>query len=139
MEYTGKDMVISWAYGTAPGTITLQADYRTFSWAPTQEKFNVRTGAEQAETYITGATDFTASYDGLHQAGTAGTEIYALALAMGTKGTLTVQPQGTAGSLPKIVLPCFVDGPSLPSFAYNDLVHVTATWQGNGTFTVGNN
>lgn len=137
-EYTGKDMIVTWVYGTTPGTITLSSEFHTFSYNETQEKFNTRAGAEQAETYITGATDFTCQYDGLHQSGTAGT-LTQTALTMGMIGTLTVQPQGTAGSLPKLVFPCFVDSAALPSYAYNDLIHINVSWQGNGTFTPSTN
>lgn len=133
-EFTGKDLVVSWIY--SGGTVTLTADYHTFAYTPSIEKFNTRAGNESANTYLTGASDFTATYDGLAQAGGTATED---ALKMGTYGTIIVQPEGTAAGKRKYTFPAFCDKDPLTSFAYNDLVHLQASWQGNGAYTLTTN
>jgi len=133
-EYTGKDLVCTWT--TSTGTTTLTADYQKFTWAPSIEKYKTRASSEAFESYITGATDFTASFDGLAQ--TSGTALTAQC-AMGQIGTVVVQPEGTATGKQKITLPCMIDKFPLTDFAYNDLVHVNISWQGNGAFAIASN
>jgi hypothetical protein len=133
-EYTGKDLIASWV--TSTGTTTFTADYQKFSWSPSIEKFKTRASSEAAETYITGATDFTATLDALAQ--TSGTALTAQC-ALGQIGTLTVQPEGTATGKQKFTLPCMVDKYPLTDFMFNDLVHINVNWQGNGTYTATTN
>jgi hypothetical protein len=129
-EYTGKDMVISWVY--SGGTISLTDDYRVFSWTPSIEKFNTRASSEANEAYITGAKDFTASYSGLAQS--AGTALED-AFSIGTSGTLTVQPEGTATGKRKFTFPCFTVSEPVQQYQYNALVETKIDWQGNGAWT----
>lgn len=129
-ELLGKDAVLSWVY--SGGTISLTADYRTFSWTPSQDKFEVTCSSELNKTYITGVKDFTAQYQGLAQAGGTALED---AFSLGTAGTLTVQPEGTATGKRKFTFPMFVTNEPIPSYAYNALIEVNIAWQGNGAWT----
>jgi hypothetical protein len=133
-EYTGKDLICSWV--TSSGTTTFTADYQKFTWSPSIEKFKTRASNEAYESYITGATDFTASLDALAQ--TSGTALTAQC-ALGQIGTLTAQPEGTATGKQKFTLPCFVDKFPLTDFVFNDLTHINISWQGNGAYTVTSN
>ena len=130
-EFTGKDMVVSWVW--SGGTLAMTSDQHTFSFTDSIKKYNVRTGSEAYESYITGATDFTCTYDGLAQTG--GTAFNA-ALAIGVQGTLTVSPEGTTSGKPKYIFPCFSDKTPVASWNYDDVTHINASWQGNGAYTV---
>jgi hypothetical protein len=134
--YLPTSAVISWV--TASGTTTFSADWRSFQFNPSQDKFESTAGTTTSKTYITGSKDFTASYGGLHPASTAGTAILTQC-AIGQAGTLTFQSQGTATGMPKIIMPCFITNEPVSNFAYAGLVEVVINWQGNGPYTSGVN
>jgi hypothetical protein len=131
-EYLPTSAVLTWV--TSAGTTTLSADYRTFVWTPTIEKYDSTAGPDANATYVTGIKDFTAKYGGVHNSGTAGTALIA-AFQIGQAGTLTFQSQGTATNLPKAVLPCLVMSNPVTNFNYKGLVEVSIDFQGNGAFT----
>ena len=54
---------------------------------------------------------------------------------MGTDGTLTVQPQGTATGCQKFVLPCFTTNDPVTKFQYAGITEVSIAWQGNGDYS----
>jgi hypothetical protein len=137
-EILGNNAVVTWTYGTQ-GTVALTADYRTFSYSPSIDKFDVSCGSENAKSYITGQKDFTAQYAGLYQSSgtpTAGTQSYTTAFALGQTGTVVVQSEGTATGKPKWTFPVFCTDDPVTSLAYGDLIQVAIAWQGNGTYTL---
>ena len=136
-ELLGNNAVITWTYGTA-GTVTLNADYRTWSVSPSQDKYEITAGADSYKGYIRGAKDFTAQYTGMDQAGgtpTSGTVGFDVAFAMGTDGTLVVQPEGTATGKQKWTYPCFTTTDPETAISYNGPCEITISWQGNGAWT----
>jgi hypothetical protein len=140
-EILGNNAVVTWTYGSA-GTVALSADYRSFGYSPSIDKFDVSAGSEAAKSYITGQKDFTAQYSGLYQANgtaTAGTQSYSSAFAMGQIGTVVVQSEGTAVGKPKWTFPVFCTSDPVTDVAYGDLMMVKIAWQGNGTYTLSTN
>lgn len=131
-EFLPTSAVITWAY--SGGTVTLSGDWRTFNFNPSQDKFDSTAGTHTSKTYVRGLKDFTADYSGLAHGTSAGTAVLA-ALAMGTDGTLTFQPQGTVSGGQNLTLPCFTVGDPVTKFQYAGLVEVSISWQGNGTYT----
>lgn len=129
-EFTGKDCFVQWVW--SGGTVALTTDFRRFTYTPTQAKFDTTTSNETDETYLTGIKGFTASYEGLGQAG--GTATWD-PFVIGTSGTLTVGPEGTATGKRKFTFPCFTTSDPLTDFVYNDLVKVAIAFQGNGAIT----
>jgi hypothetical protein len=128
--YLPNTAVLTWV--TSGGTTTFSSDWRTFSYARSQDKFDSTAGTMLDKTYITGVRDFTCSYGGLHNAG--GTALIAQCV-IGTQGTLTFQPEGTATGKQKLTFPCFTVNDPVTSFAPNALVEVKIDWQGNGAMT----
>jgi hypothetical protein len=134
--YLPTSAVISWV--TSSGTTTFSADWRSFQFSPSQDKYESTAGTQNAKTYITGSKDFTAQYGGLHPTGAGGTAMLTQC-TMGQAGTLTFQSQGTAVGMPKIVMPCFITNEPVTNFQYNGLVEVSISFQGNGVYTQSTN
>lgn len=129
-EYrAGPTMVANWV--TSSGTTTLAPDYRTLSIKTTVDVIDATAGADTSRVKMFGMQDITVDMAQVLQAG--GTANVA-ALATGTQGTLTVQPEGTATGKSKFVVPAFVT--SSYEFPYNDIATVALTFNGMGAFTV---
>ena len=140
-EVLGNNAVVTWTYGSQ-GTVVLSADYRSFGYSPSIDKFDGSCGTEPAKSYITGQKDFTAQYAGLYQSSgtaSAGTVSYSTAFALGQVGTVVVQTEGTATGKPKWTFPVFCSSDPVTNVAYNDLMQVQIAWQGNGTYTLSTN
>jgi hypothetical protein len=133
-EFVGSALVIKWIY--SGGTVDLTADYRKFSYTPKIQTFEVSASSEVINSYITGLTDFTATYEGLAQKG--GTALWD-SLQCGTNGTIIVSPEGTASGTRKFTFVAFTVNDPMTDFPYNDVVKTTINWQGNGTLTRGTN
>ena len=101
----GQTMIMTWAY--SGGTISLNADYRTFGWSTTANMEDISAGADTQVGRMPTLIDAHADVTLVQQ--TAGTALIA-ALAATTAGTLTVQPEGTAAGKRTITLPCYCDG-----------------------------
>ena len=87
----GPTMILSWIW--SGGTISLNADYRTFTWNPTIAYEDVTAGQDTQVGRLTTLKDATAAIELVTQ--TAGTAMVA-ALAAGMGGTLISAPRGTA-------------------------------------------
>lgn len=131
-EFLPTSAILSWAY--SGGTVTLNGDWRSFNFNPSQDKFDSTAGTHTSKSYIRGLKDFTADYSGLAHGTSSGTAVLA-AFAIGTDGTLTVQPQGTVTGGQILTLPCFTVNDPVTKFQYAGLVEVAINWQGNGTYT----
>jgi hypothetical protein len=135
-EFYGSALIVQWV-GTG-GTIDLSADHRAVSFSPNIQMDEVSTGAEGYKTYATRLTDFTVSYKGLYQTGTAGigsaTED---ALAPGKVGTMYCYPLGSAATPNrKYTWPVISQGIQ-QSWAYAGITELNCSFQGNGTITYG--
>ena len=126
-ELTGKDLVVIWV--TSGGTATLTTEYQKFSYQRTQDKFDLSRASDTDGTYLLGIKNGTAKYSGL--ALSAGTALSDL-LALGTYGTITVAPEGTASGKRKFTFPAFTTNDPEQSFAFNELIKVEPEWQFNG-------
>ena len=115
----GANMYVQWA--SDAGTVTLQGDYKTFSYTPAIDLYDQSGGSDTNRTYVNGIKDGNASIMVNMQA--AGTTI-TNALAEGASGTLTVGPEGTATGQQKIVLPAIAE---IPSPAFNPPNHFLET------------
>lgn len=131
-EFTGTNLKLDWIW--SGGTTSLNADYRTVAWNPSQAYADISAGADTHVGRLTALKDATAAVTMVDSSGTA---IYA-GLASGVAGTLIIQPEGTASNKRKITFPCFCDG-AVSNFVYNDTVTMNVNFTGNGAYTDGVN
>lgn len=135
-EFYGSSVIVQWV-GTG-GTIDLSADQRAVTYSPSIQMDDNSTGSATVKSYLTRQTDFTVTYKGLYQTGTAGigsaTED---ALAAGQPGTIYLYPLGSAATPNrKYTFPVISQGIQ-QSFAYTTLTELNCSFQGNGTPTLG--
>lgn len=137
-EFFGKDLDFQWI-GTA-GTLSLSEFQRGATFTPSGNIAVNTTGAAGYETRQVGTKDFTASFKGLWQAGTAGTATTTMenTLRFGESGTILLSPEGTATGTRKYTLPVISEGCVLNT-QYDQLVEVNINFVGNGTVTYGAN
>lgn len=137
-EFYGKDLNFQWI-GTA-GTLDMSEYQRGASFSPSGKIDVNTTGAAGYETRQVGVKDFTASYRGLWQAGTAGTATTTMenTLRFGEIGTVILSPEGTAAGQRKYTLPVISQGPQV-NLAYDGLTEINISFLGNGTVTYGAN
>ncbi len=135
-EFFGKDLVFQWV-GTA-GTLDISEYQRGAAFSPSGKIDVNTTGAAGYETRQVGVKDFTASYKGLWQSGTAGTAATTMenTLRFGEIGTVYLGPEGTATGNRKYTLTVISQGPQV-SLQYDALTEVNIAFVGNGTVTYG--
>ena len=126
-EFTGKNMYMQWVY--SGGTVSLEDDFRTFSWNPSKTLHDATAGSDPAQHQIVGIENASAAIGLIAQAG--GTAVIA-ALAFGNYGTLTVGVEGTATGKPKIILPAMAQG-AVISAPYEDVVEIACDFMQDGT------
>lgn len=136
-SYLGSAAVIQWI--TSAGTTLMNADYRTFNYAPSIDFLDETAGADTAVQRIPYMKDGQATYTGLLQSGT-GTGGWSMGSAVveGQLGTLKYHPEGTAAGKPVITIPAYSQGASY-NWAYNTLTEISVSWQQNGARTDGTN
>jgi hypothetical protein len=127
----GANMYISWASNAGP--VTLQGDYKTFTYTPSIDLYDQSGGGDTNKSYVNGIKDGQAAIMVLMQTGGTATTN---ALVEGASGTLTVGPEGTAATKQKIVLPAISQGAGY-NWPYDNLVEVSCNFQQNGTRTDG--
>lgn len=127
-EYVGSAMVAQWI--TSAGTVTLNTDYRSFSYNPSIEVIDATAGADTGRRRIKSFSDGQVTCSHLLQSGTAGTAVL-YSLVVGTSGTIVYAPAGTASGNWKQTIPCFVVSNTFNS-AYNDVTSCDTTWQQDG-------
>jgi len=137
-EFFGKDLDFQWI-GTA-GTLSLSEYQRGATFTPSGNIAVNTTGAAGYETRQVGAKDFTASYKGLWQSGTAGTAatIIDYTLRFGEAGTILLSPEGTATGARLYTLPVISQGCSV-NLQYDALTEINISFVGNGTALYGAN
>jgi len=135
-EFYGSALIVQWV-GTG-GTIDLSADFRTVTFSPSVQMDDNSTGSATVKTYSTGQKDFTVSYKGLYQTGTAGVgSATEDALAPGQVGTIYCYPLGSAATPNrKYTFPVISQGIQ-QNFVYNALTELNCSFQGNGVITYG--
>jgi hypothetical protein len=135
-EYYGANLNFVWV-GTA-GTLDLSEYQRGASFSPTGAIDVNTTGAAGYETRQVGVKDFTVTYRGLAQSGTAGTGTATLenTLRFGEIGTVYLGPEGTATGMRKYTLPVISQGPQV-NLEYKTLTEINISFVGNGTVTYG--
>ena len=123
-EYAGSAMSLDWIY--SGGTVELEADYRTFNWAPTLNYIDATAGQDTFESllasYGTGpeiTCTLVAQADGT---------ALLTALARQTAGSLVYGPEGTATGKTKYTIPATSAGPQW-SQVFNDVTEITAQWR----------
>lgn len=130
-SYGGTALSISWVY--SGGTVSLNTDYRTVSYAPSVDLVEETAGSDVNKLYIAFQKDGKVSYSGLMQAG--GTAI-TNGLAEGTPGTLIIGPEGTATGKQKISMPAISLGANY-QWPFNGMVEISCEFQQNGQRTDG--
>lgn len=135
-EFLGKDLQFQWV-GTA-GTLDMSEYQRGVTFSPTVAIHDVTTGAATYNTKMIGLKDFTVSYKGLWQSGTAGTATTTMenTLKAGEGGTIYLGPEGTATGMRKYTLPVISQGPQV-NLQYDALTEINISFDGNGTVTYG--
>ena len=123
-EYAGSAMSLDWIY--SGGTVGLEADYRTFNWAPTLNYIDATAGQDTFEVLLdsfgTGpeiTCTLVAQADGT---------ALLTALARQTAGSLVYGPEGTATGKTKYTIPATSAGPQW-SQVFNDVTEITAQWR----------
>lgn len=137
-EFYGSGLNFQWV-GTA-GTLDMSEYQRGASFTPSGKIDVNTTGAAGYETRQVGVKDFTASYRGLWQSGTAGTATTTMenTLRFGEIGTVYLSPEGTASGQRQYTLPVISQGPQV-NLAYDGLTEINISFVGNGTVTYGAN
>lgn len=124
--YSGSALAVRWAY--SGGTVSLDGDFRTFSYSPSVELIDQTAGSDANRTRLVSIKDGNASLSAIMQvSGTAITN----ALVEGTQGTLNVGPEGTATGKQKLSFPAIAMGASY-SISYNDVVELSCDFTQNG-------
>ena len=135
-EFYGKDLLFQWV-GTA-GTLDMSEYQRGVTFSPTVQIDDNTTGAATYRTKNVGLKDFTVTYKGLAQSGTAGTAATTLenTLRAGEIGTVYFGPEGTATGMRKYTLPVISQGLQ-QSLVYDALTELNISFEGNGTVIYG--
>jgi hypothetical protein len=135
-EFYGSALVIN--FNGTGGSIDLTADQRAVTFSPSIQMDDVSTGSQGAKTYLTGQKDFTVSYKGLYQSGTAalGASLEDK-LGVGVYGTLSVWPLGSAVAGNRIYTMPVISQGVQQSWAYAGITEINCSFQGNGTVTYG--
>ena len=122
--FAGSAMSLQWIH--TGGTVTLETDFRSFSWTPTLNFIDATAGADTYEellaSYGTGV-EIPVSLV-LQEDGTA----LLSALDRQTAGTLVYGPEGTATGKVKYTIPATSSGPQF-SQPFDDIVEVTANFR----------
>ena len=128
--------VVYLAWVQAAATTTFQADYRSFSWAPTMDFVDCSAGSDTYENLkpsIRRGNEFSVTY--LHQTGASG-QAYASACARGNLGTFLYGPEGSAVGTLLYSIPAYSMGLGWNE-AYADAVEVTANFRQKAAETLG--
>lgn len=135
-EFFGKDLNFKWV-GTA-GTLDMTEYSRSVSFFPTVEVHDMTALPDTYRVKLAGLKDFTVTYNGLAQSGTAGTAATTLenTLRAGEEGTVYFGPEGTATGKRKYTLPVISLGLQ-QNIVYNELAELNISFEGNGTVTYG--
>jgi hypothetical protein len=135
-EFYGTGLCIN--FNGTGGSIDLTADQRSVTFSPTIQMDDKSTGAEGAKSYLTRQTDFTVSYKGLYQSGTAaiGASVEDK-LGVGVYGTLTIYPLGSTVAGNRIYTMPVISQGVQQSWGYTSLTELNVSFQGNGTITYG--
>ena len=135
-EFYGKDLCVN--FNGTGGSIDLTADFRVVSFSPNIQMDEVSTGAATAKSYLTRLQDYTVSYKGLYQSGTAALGAHAEDdLAAGVYGTLTIYPLGSTVAGNRIYTMPVISQGIQQSWAYAGITELNVSFQGNGTITYG--
>lgn len=130
-EYAGSAMYLAWIH--AGGTETLQADSRSFTWAPVLNFIDATAGSDTYENLLTSyGTGSEFSCETLAQA--SGT--LAASLDRGTQGTVEYGPEGNDAGKIKYSIPCTASGPNWSS-PFGDVTVLTANWRQTAAETRG--
>ena len=95
--FSGRAAVITFG-GTA-----YTAYYRTLGQTENEDQIDTTAGPDTWDTSVGGDKHGEVALELLMPTGTAGTAVYG-AFALGTEGTLIIQPEGTAASKPKTTI-----------------------------------
>ena len=131
-EMAGTAFYATWI--TASATVTLNTDFRNFTYTPSISFIDAAAGADTAPTRLAYMTDGDASCSFLMLNNMASADI--VSFNEGTIGTLTWGEAGSAAGKTKVTLPAISQGLTRGA-AYNDVVVMTASWLQNGTRTIG--
>ena len=91
--YAGKNLVVTFG-GTA-----YESYFRTIGQDENEDQIDITAGSDTWDTSVGGDKHGEASLELVMPSGTAGTAMYG-AFALGTEGTLVLQPEGTAAAKP---------------------------------------
>ena len=128
-EFSGSALVCSWVY--AGGTVALTGDHRTASLNPSIDLKDSSAGSDASKTNIKTLKSWNIQVGAVAQSNGTALED---ALAEGTYGTVTLQPEGTASGHRKYTGAAFAMGAQF-QFPYDDVVEYNVTFQGDGALT----
>ena len=129
LEFVGSALVATWVAvnsgGTALGTITLNTEFRNFSYTPSLDLVDATAGADSCKRNIASFKGGQISCSQVMQS-THGTTTMTW-LGEGQRGTMTWSEAGTTTGSPKHVAGFICLGTSY-STPYNDVVSLDTTW-----------
>lgn len=131
-EIGGTAFYATWT--TASATVTLNTDYRNFSYTPNVTYIDASAGADTAPTRLGYMKDGNVTVSALFP-GTMGSATV-VAFDEGTIGTLVWGEAGSAAGKTKVTLPAISQGMTRGA-TYNDVVTYTVNWLANGTRVIG--
>lgn len=123
-EFAGSALYLAWIY--SGGTVTLQTDFRNFSWQPTLNFIDATAGADTYENLLT-SYGVGADIPVTMLAQNNGTAL-AAALARQTQGTLLYAPAGTANNEIAYKIPAYSQGPQWNQ-PFNDVVEMNVNFR----------
>ena len=122
--YAGSAMSLQWI--NPGGTVTLETDFRSFTWTPSLNFIDATAGADTYEELLASfGTGVEIPVAMVLQAD--GTALLA-ALDRQTAGTLVYGPEGTASGKVKYTIPATSSGPQF-SQPFDDVVEITANFR----------
>jgi len=133
-EFVGSAAVMTWVYAT--GTVTLNTEYRTWSYTPSIDLIDATAGADTARRYINSFKSGQIQIGMLMQTSMASADL--AGLGEGQLGTITYNPAGTASTRLKLTIPAISQGVTFDS-PYADIVSLSVGFMQNGAMTIGTN
>ena len=131
-EFIGSALYATWISASPAGTVTLNTEFRNFTYRPSLSFVDATAGADANTRRLPHMKDGQLTCSHLMQ-NDLGSAQMAL-LAEGVSGTITWAEYGTASGKPKHVMAAICMGTNI-TVAYNDVVVLDTTFQQNGART----
>lgn len=123
-HYSGSALYVSFG-----GTV-ITGDQKSVDWEESVKLIDTTAGADVAESFVTGTTSASISWDSLFNDAAAGSAM-ARAVAVKNSGTLIIGPLGTAAGMPKFSCLAISETLSM-KMPYDDALEFSGSFTRNG-------